>query len=213
MLTDRGGIFDFVKLLDFGLVKAADTDRELRLTSAGSLTGTPLYVSPEAIENSDTVDARTDIYALGAVGYWLLTGTPLYEGKSALEIIQKHSSSAPERPSLRVRRPINPELESLIMKCLAKKREDRPGSAAELGEALANLSLECQWTTKDAEHWWEIQGLRTGGSGYRTDTQESRLLATMVGESIGDDELADFSIDEHQLVRHQQDVSQQFPRT
>ena len=69
------GIFDFVKLLDFGLVKASDSERQSKLTSAGSFTGTPLYLSPEAVQNPDEVDARSDLYAVGAVGYWLLTGT------------------------------------------------------------------------------------------------------------------------------------------
>jgi len=186
MLTERGGIYDFVKLLDFGLVKAADSERQSRLTSAGSLTGTPLYVSPEAIENPDDVDPRTDIYAVGAVGYWLLTGTPLFEGRSVLDIIQKHASTLPELPSVRLHRPVDPRLESLLMQCLAKERSERPASAAELAEAFAQLELTPRWTPRDAEHWWLSHGLRAITIGNRSDTQESRLLATLVGMSLSD---------------------------
>ena len=96
MLTERGGICDFVKVLDFGLVKAIDGNRDASLTAIGSFTGTPLYMSPETIQNSDQVDARTDIYALGAVGYYLLTGTPVFDGSNVMEILQKHVAELPE---------------------------------------------------------------------------------------------------------------------
>ena len=186
MLTERGGVYDFVKLLDFGLVKAVDSERESRLTCAGSITGTPLYLSPEAIENPEDVDPRSDLYAVGAVGYWLLTGTSLFGGKSVLEIIQKHATTVPELPSDRLHRAVDPGLESLLMQCLAKDREDRPASAADLADALADLAAAPRWTDRDAEHWWLSHGLRAITIGNRSDTQESRLLATMVGESIAD---------------------------
>ncbi len=96
MLTERGGIRDFVKVLDFGLVKALETDRDSSLTAEGVFTGTPLYMSPETIQASDRVDARTDIYAVGAVGYFLLTGTPVFNGSNVMEILHKHVSEAPE---------------------------------------------------------------------------------------------------------------------
>jgi serine/threonine protein kinase len=83
IINRRGGMFDVVKLLDFGLVKAVDAAREAALTAAGSVTGAPLYVSPEGIERPDDVDARSDLYA---VGYFLLTGQPVFEGQSVVKI-------------------------------------------------------------------------------------------------------------------------------
>ena len=85
-LTERGGVPDFAKLLDFGLVKALDSAKAQKVTMANSLTGTPLYMSPEAIERPDEVEGRSDLYALGAVGYFLLTGTPPFEGRSIVEL-------------------------------------------------------------------------------------------------------------------------------
>ena len=85
MINDRGGLYDFVKLLDFGLVKPLDTGDETALTVAGAVTGTPMYMSPELVERSDEVDARSDLYSLGAVGYFLLAGQPVFEAKSIIE--------------------------------------------------------------------------------------------------------------------------------
>ncbi|HEY1600438.1 MAG TPA: serine/threonine protein kinase, partial [Pirellulales bacterium] len=135
MLTERGGICDFVKVLDFGLVKALEGQPDGSLTAEGVFTGTPLYMSPETIQGSEHVDARTDLYAVGAIGYFLLTGTPLFNGANVLEILHKHVTMAPEPPSLRMRRPVSAQLEALILKCLAKNPKDRPQSAAELGDA------------------------------------------------------------------------------
>ena len=98
MINRRGGIYDFVKLLDFGLVKALDGPRQSSATAQG-LTGTPLYMSPEAIERSWTVDARSDIYALGAVGYFLLTGKPVFEGDNIVEICMRHVDTPPVPPA------------------------------------------------------------------------------------------------------------------
>ena len=92
-LTSRGGLHDFVKVLDFGLVKALDGEENANLTNPHAMTGTPLYVSPEAISQPDRVDARTDVYAVGAVGYYLLTGSPVFTGASVVEICMKHVSA------------------------------------------------------------------------------------------------------------------------
>jgi eukaryotic-like serine/threonine-protein kinase len=114
MINRRGGIYDFVKLLDFGLVKALDGPRQSSYTVSPGLTGTPLYMSPEAIEKGWTVDARSDIYALGAVGYFLLTGKPVFEGDNIVEICLRHIDTPPVPPSVRLRQPISADLESLI---------------------------------------------------------------------------------------------------
>ncbi len=95
MVCTLGGVHDFIKVLDFGLAKAVDTEKQSRLTAAGAIAGTPLYLAPEAIQNPDKVDAKVDIYAVGAVGYFLLTGKPVFEAKSVLDILQMHLNAAP----------------------------------------------------------------------------------------------------------------------
>lgn len=154
VLTRRGGLFDFVKLLDFGLVKAVAAGKQASLTSAGSLTGTPMYMSPEAIEAPDTADARSDLYAVGAVGYYLLTGTAVFDGASVVEIIRKQISAPPPRPSERLGSKLSADLEELILACLAKRPEDRPASAARLKTLLASCKDAGAWTEADAEAWW-----------------------------------------------------------
>jgi hypothetical protein len=163
ILTCRGGVYDLVKVLDFGLVKALGGEREVQLTATHSLTGTPRYLSPEAIERPDTVDARTDIYAMGAVAYYLLTGTPVFTATTLVELCMQHVKEPPEPASQRLNRPVSPDLENVILRCLAKKPEDRPESAAVLLGELEKCKLPHPWTSADARAWWE-QFNRTGGS-------------------------------------------------
>jgi eukaryotic-like serine/threonine-protein kinase len=180
MLTERGGISDFVKVLDFGLVKAVDGKRDMSLTAIGSFTGTPLYMSPETIQNSDGVDARTDLYALGAVAYFLLTGTPVFDGTNVMEILQKHVTELPESISRRLRRPCSAQLEMLILKCLAKNPEDRPASATAMAEELAQCATLGGWSRRDAESWWRQYFPRNGASLTKPETQDQRLASTAV---------------------------------
>jgi eukaryotic-like serine/threonine-protein kinase len=155
ILNHRGGQYDVVKVLDFGLVKSLrDDEREATLTAAGSLAGTPLYLSPEAIERPDTVDARSDIYAIGAVGYFLLTATPLFRGASIMEICLHHLKTQPEPPSKRLGHPVSARLEAIILKCLAKSLEDRPQSASDLAKELSRCDGADDWPLEAAEEWW-----------------------------------------------------------
>lgn len=154
LLTQRGGLCDFVKLLDFGLVKAIDQRQQTQLTAAHSVAGTPLYMSPESIRDADQVDARGDLYSLGAVAYFLLTGSPVFDAPSALEVFRHHVELSPVPPSQRSMTPISPKLESLVLRCLAKSPDDRPASAAELAEELATCPSAQPWTDADAERWW-----------------------------------------------------------
>ncbi|MBT6157621.1 MAG: serine/threonine protein kinase [Planctomycetaceae bacterium] len=158
MLCQRGGIADFVKVLDFGLVKALDSDQQAALTAADSMTGTPLYLSPEGIEQPDTVDARSDVYALGAVGYFLLTGKPPFEGASVIEICMQHVKTIPVRPSERCSLNISEKLEDILLACLAKKPEERPRSMSELRDALIDCELNGNWTSETADAWWADNG-------------------------------------------------------
>jgi serine/threonine protein kinase len=153
-LTNRGGQDDFVKVLDFGLVKAVDSGEDASLTNPNAMTGTPLYASPEAISRPDRVDARTDVYAVGAVGYYLLTGSPVFSGASIVEICMQHVHADPVPPSARSGRPVSHDLEVLLMRCLAKSPSDRPSDAAELLRQLDACAVEGDWTERDAAAWW-----------------------------------------------------------
>ncbi|HWB14280.1 MAG TPA: serine/threonine protein kinase [Pirellulales bacterium] len=154
ILTQRGGVSDFAKLLDFGLVKAIGAEREARLTMAGAVTGTPLYLSPEAIQHPDEVDPRSDLYALGAVGYFLLTGAPVFEAKSVVDILTHHVHTPPQPPSERLGRFISPDLEAIVLRCLSKRPDDRPASARELADSLARCSTCGDWSEAEAVAWW-----------------------------------------------------------
>ncbi|MDD5141605.1 MAG: serine/threonine protein kinase [Verrucomicrobiales bacterium] len=153
-LTRRGGLPDFVKVLDFGLVKARATQGQLELTGANTTLGTPLYMSPEAVEHPDKVDARADIYSVGAVGYFLVTGQPLFDCATLGEVLVHQVKHLPARPSERLGKPVSPELENLLMRCLAKNPADRPASARELADALAKCPGAAEWTRERAEEWW-----------------------------------------------------------
>jgi hypothetical protein len=154
ILTRRGGIHDFVKVLDFGLARAIDGHERLSVTSPNTLVGTPLYFAPETVNQPDQVDACTDVYALGAVAYFLLTGTPVFLGTSVMEICMHHVRTAPEPPSKRCGKPISPGLEALLLRCLAKAPADRPRDAAELLRELESCTVAGTWTAQDAAAWW-----------------------------------------------------------
>lgn len=158
ILTRRGGQHDFVKVLDFGLAKALDGEGKLSVTSPNALMGTPLYMSPEAINQPELVDARADVYALAAVGYFLLTGTPVFRGVSVMDICMKHVKAAPERPSARRGRPVSRDLEELLLRCLGKAPADRPRHAGEMLRELERCHMENDWTVAAAEAWWEALG-------------------------------------------------------
>ncbi|MDX2092825.1 MAG: serine/threonine-protein kinase [Kofleriaceae bacterium] len=135
IVSDRGGVRDVLHILDFGL--AAKLGRE----TGNKLVGTPGYIAPEAITNAVT-DERSDLYSLGAVGYWLLTGTQVFEGAhSAVDVCLRHLGGDIELPSVRARRSIDARVEALIMACLAHDPADRPRSARALEAALAELEI------------------------------------------------------------------------
>jgi len=153
-LTCRGGLYDFVKVLDFGLVKSLDDDNNSNLTNPNALTGTPLYMPPEAVIRSDPIDARADVYAIGAVGYFLLTGTSVFPLGPVMEVCMKHVSETPESLSTRLGKPISPDLERLILRCLSKARTSRPTDAQVLLCELEACHVSGTWTPINAHEWW-----------------------------------------------------------
>ncbi|MEW4530901.1 HDOD domain-containing protein [Maioricimonas sp. JC845] len=156
MLSNRGGQYDVLKVLDFGLAKLMDDGRPGDSSHYG-LSGTPLYMPPEAVMAPETVDERSDIYSLGAVGYFLLTGVPVFEGESVTAILRKQVEAMPIPPSVRGGRSIDAELQAIIMDCLEKDRRRRPESARELVMRLQRCRRAHEWTQAAAEEWWDGQ--------------------------------------------------------
>jgi hypothetical protein len=154
MLCCRGGESDVVKVLDFGLVKAVDAQKQATLTAANVVMGTPNFMSPESFEHPEAVGPASDLYAVAAVGYYLLTGTPPFSGASAIEICMHHVRTPPQRPSERVGVAIAADLEGVLLRGLAKKPAERFSSAAEFAEALGACAGAREWTARRADAWW-----------------------------------------------------------
>jgi len=144
---------DFVKVLDFGLVKNAAGDAAQSLaTIEGVIMGTPAYMAPE-MALGDSVDGRADLYALGCVAYYLLTGEQVFTGDTVLKVITQHLQAAPVPPSARTSLAIPPMLEHVVLSCLAKKPEERPQSARALAQSLALID-GMTWGQEEALRWW-----------------------------------------------------------
>jgi hypothetical protein len=150
-----GREYDFVKVLDFGLVKYDQDETILdTIKSADVTTGTPAYMAPEMASGADPVDRRADIYALGCVGYWLLTGQMVFEAESALKMLIQHIQAIPVPPSIRTGRPVPLDLERVIMRCLEKDPTRRPQTADDLLAELGRVELSRPWDVAQARAWW-----------------------------------------------------------
>ena len=152
-----GRRYDFVKVLDFGLVKSRRPGGWGRGSGGGKgvVVGTPSYMAPEMVSGDLEVDARADIYALGCVGYWLLTGRPVFEGKTTAEIVAQHVDSEVVAPARRTRQDVPAALEEIILACLEKDPGARPQRAEDLARRLTSTGLVGRWTQADAHSWWE----------------------------------------------------------
>jgi serine/threonine-protein kinase len=157
IVTCRWGLkWDFVKVLDFGLVKATwSLGEDDHLTSDGMITGTPAYMAPEAALGGRDVDARVDLYGLGCIAYWLLTGERVFVGRTPVEVLLHHVKTEPVPPSERCGREVPADLEALVLQCLAKEPDDRPPSAEWLAARLAECQASGRWTPERARRWWE----------------------------------------------------------
>jgi serine/threonine-protein kinase len=153
-LSEQGGVPDVAKVLDFGLVKeVGDAAGQPALTHDDTLTGTPLFMAPEAITSPHQVDARTDLYALGAVGYYLLTAQDVFTGRSVVEVCGQHLHATPIPPSQRLGAPVDADLEELILRCLEKDPARRPGDARALQRSLRACRAAHTWSEEDARSW------------------------------------------------------------
>jgi serine/threonine-protein kinase len=164
MVCERGGLHDTIKLLDFGLVlpqgKGADGER---LTQEQAIMGTPAFMSPEQAGGQEALDARSDIYSVGALAYFLLTGRPPFTGGSPLQTLAAHLYEQPA--PLRQQRPDIPgDVEAVVLRCLAKKPADRFPDAESLGEALAGCGAANQWSEKEAAEWWRAATVNGGAT-------------------------------------------------
>jgi eukaryotic-like serine/threonine-protein kinase len=148
-----GGDYDFVKVLDFGLVLDRHPTAE-ELEDEKRFVGTPAVMAPEMVRFQAPVDARADIYQLGCVGYWLLTGKRVFEAGTRHDLLVMHAHQKPVPPSKRIEAPIHEGLEAAVMACLEKNPNKRPQTARELSERLAALSFDHPWTPERAALWW-----------------------------------------------------------
>ncbi len=153
----RGGLFDVAKLLDFGLAKPTTEVEDSGLTQEGAITGSPLFMSPEQATGSGQVDARSDIYSLGAVMYYMATGEPPFNYSQPIKVMVAQASETPRSP-----RELNPdipvELEEIILRCLEKQPEDRIQDTATLRYMLDEVPITDDWTSAIAADWWTNYG-------------------------------------------------------
>jgi Protein kinase domain len=160
LLSASAGLYDVIKVLDFGLVKALVSDSQESaihdLTTTDGITGTPMYMSPEAVRDAGTADQRSDLYSVGAVGFLLLAGAPLFEDGPAVDVCLKQLSEQPVRPSERIGEALPEDLQNVLMSCLRKDPEERPLSIVDLEEALRHCHDAGTWSTADAVRWWEV---------------------------------------------------------
>ena len=178
-VAERGGQYDVVKLLDFGLVKPVVETPSVRLTQDGAISGTPLYMSPEQARRLPELDARSDIYSLGAVAYALLTGNPPFDGSNPLDVMIAHARD--DVIPLSRRHPHVPaDLERIILRCLAKRPEDRFQDVQSLEQALGLCAAADQWTQSNAALWWQ-QHDQTGAASRESTTRSSRRSLLCAG--------------------------------
>ena len=155
ILCERGGVPLVAKVLDFGLVKRVQSAPDAALSRADAILGTPLYMAPEAVTDPERVDARSDLYAVGAVGYFLLTGQAVFEASSAPEVMAHHLFKKPVPPSQRLGAPVPADLEALVLACLEKEPERRPATAEALAAGLRDCEADPGWTTEKARALWK----------------------------------------------------------
>lgn len=153
--AERGGVYDVAKLLDFGLVREqAPDESDANLTRPGTFSGSPLYMCPEQVKSYHHLDARSDIYSLGAVAYFLLTGRAPFERSDTFEILMAHARD-PVEPPAKINPQVPADLELVVIRCLAKLPANRFQDVQSLDAALANCACAGQWTTHRAADWWQ----------------------------------------------------------
>jgi serine/threonine-protein kinase len=185
LLSPRKNEHEFAKIVDYGLVKHIETKAEQSdESSADTITGTPLYMSPETIQAPDSVDGRSDLYALGAVAWFLLVGRPPFDGNTIVEVCAKHLHTPPARPSEALGRQLPSDLEDIVLGCLEKDPQARPADARRLRSALMACSVAGSWTEVEAGAFWQARAERRlavpvgiGGRTINLDIEARRAVA------------------------------------
>jgi eukaryotic-like serine/threonine-protein kinase len=152
-----GRELDFIKVLDFGLVKPLNREQEptqLSLSGVHGVRGTPAFMAPEQALGDRPVDARSDLYAVGCLAYWLVTGKQVFQGDTPLEVIVRHVQVSPDPPSHHAEEAIPQAFDQLVLACLSKNPDDRPADADAVAAQLRLLALEEPWTQDRARRWW-----------------------------------------------------------
>jgi serine/threonine protein kinase len=175
VLTARIDEPDVVKVLDFGLVKTLEQNAVDSRTDA--ITGTPMYLAPEAIVAPETVDNRADIYALGAVAYFLLAGRNVFEAETVVGTLGLHVVAQPVTPSSHLGKSLPADLEHIVLWCLAKERGERPASADALLAALLSCEDAPRYDKAAAFRWWRERGAKLRSSAARTTLASSATMA------------------------------------
>jgi serine/threonine protein kinase/GAF domain-containing protein len=150
-----GSEYDFLKVLDFGIVKEKPVKDLTMQTAHDIVQGTPAFMAPEVVLGEEKIDGRTDLYSLACAGYWALTGQPVFEASSAMQMLMHHAQTPPSPPSSVSELPIPKTLEAVLMRCLEKDPTKRPASALELESLLATVRCEAPWNGGTAQTWWE----------------------------------------------------------
>jgi eukaryotic-like serine/threonine-protein kinase len=189
ILCERGGMLDFVKVVDFGLVKEIDQDKATSTTQA--ILGTPAYIAPEAVTDPASIGPPVDIYAIGAVAYYLLAGKAVFDGATPMAVCIQQATATPKPLSEITTNAIPQELETLVLACLAKSPSDRPASASALAAALRAMHVDA-WSDDDAAAWWKrfasIEQLKTTSDGTPTRTLSIARDRLAFDETLEDEE-------------------------
>jgi DNA-binding NtrC family response regulator len=151
-----GPQYDFLKVLDFGVVSRQVREPTTSITQPGTVLGTPAFLAPEIMAGDGSFDQRADIYALGCVAFWLLTGRPPFEGADAMSLLMHHARTTPLPPSTMTEQSIAADVDALVLDCLAKEPSLRPAGADVLLERLSTLSVADRWEQRQARTWWEL---------------------------------------------------------
>ena len=160
-LCRMGLDFDFIKVLDFGLVQTRRPDPTTALTqtlvTVQQLIGTPAYMAPELILGRDDVDRRADVYAIGCVAFFLLTGTRVFQEGTQMQALIDHVHTDPVPPSNRLGQALPREIDVLVLECLRKDPADRPQDASELLQRIKSLNMAGGWSNAHARAWWQAR--------------------------------------------------------
>jgi len=176
ILTERGGRFDFVKVLDFGLVKDVSNPEAGDITRVQELAGTPPYIAPERIRDPECQDPRSDLFSVGVIAFNLLTGRQPFEGGTAMEMAYHVVNTPAPRVSERSEQAITPQIDQLVADCLATDPEKRPANAEAIIARLDALELAEPWDQQAARHWWAANAKRLGTAGHDVAVSAARSM-------------------------------------